>query len=72
MQQPDIKQLLSLIQSPSGQQLLQFLKENGGTYTQDAAARASAGDMAGARDSLAPLLKDPKFRDLIQQLGGQP
>ena len=72
MQQPDIKQLLSLMQSPAGQQLLLFLKENGCSAAQDAAVRASAGDMVGARDSLAPLLKDPKLRDLIQQLGGQP
>lgn len=72
MQQPDIKQLLQLMQTPAGQQLLQFLKTNGGTVAQEAAAQASSGDISGAQKSLAPLLENPTFRALLQQLGGTP
>ena len=70
MQQPDMKQLRALMQSPAGQQLLQFLKEHGGSAPQEAAARAEKGDLTGARESLVPLLEDPRLRELLQQLGG--
>ena len=70
MQQPDIRQLLQLMQSPAGQQLMQYLKANGGSAAQDAAAKAASGDLTAAQNSLAPLLEDPKLRILLQQLGG--
>ena len=70
MQQPDIRQLLQMMQSPAGQQLMQYLKTNGGSAAQDAAAKAASGDLTAAQNSLAPLLEDPKLRILLQQLGG--
>ena len=72
MQQPDINALLQLMQTPAGQQLLQFLRTSGADAAQEAAAQAAAGNMTGAKSSLAPLLQDPKFRALLQQLGGTP
>lgn len=72
MQQSDMNQLLQLMRSPAGQQLMQFLKTNGGSAAQEAAAQAAAGNLTGAKSSLAPLLEDPQLRALLQQLGGTP
>ena len=70
MQQPDKSDLFQLLNSPAGQQLVRFLSANGGNATQEAARRASSGDLTGAKESLAPLLEDPQFRALLKQLGG--
>lgn len=72
MQQPDMARLLQLMQSPEGQELVRYLKEKGGTAARDAAAQASSGDMSGAQQTLSPLLRDPKLRALLNQLGGTP
>lgn len=72
MPQPDMTQLLQLIRSPAGQQLLTFLQTNGGTAAREAAGMAASGDLAAAQKALAPLLKDPALRALLQQLGGTP
>lgn len=70
MQQFDQNALLQLLNSPAGQQLLQFLNAKGGNAAKDAARKAASGDMAGAKQSLAPLMEDPQLRTLLQQLGG--
>ena len=72
MQQPDLKALMQLLNSPSGQQLIAYLKTEGSTAAKAAAAQANAGDMAAARETLAPLLNDPRFREILEQLGGKP
>ena len=69
MQQPDIRQLLQLLQSPAVQQLVQFLKTNGGSAAQDAASRAASGDLSAAQNSLTPLLQDSRLQALLKQLG---
>lgn len=72
MQQPDIAKMLALLHSPAGQQLMEFLKKNGGTAAQAAAAQASAGDISGAKETLSPLLETPELQALLRQLGGNP
>lgn len=72
MQQPDISQVLALMRSPAGQQLMEYLKQNGGDAARNAATQASAGDLSGARSSLSPLLEDPAVQALLRQLGGTP
>ena len=72
MQQPDIAQVLALLRSPAGQQLLEYLNKNGGSIAQSAAAQASAGDLSGAQKTISPLLDDPKLQALLRQLGGTP
>lgn len=72
MQQPDMSQLLKQLQTPAGQQLMQFLKANGGTAAQEAAAQAAAGDLSGAKSTLSPLLSNPELQALLRQLGGTP
>ena len=72
MQQPDLSQLRSLLASPAGQQLMDYLKTNGGSAAKTAAAQASAGDLKAARDTLSPLLENPRLQELLRQLGGNP
>lgn len=72
MQQPDLAKLLSLLQSPAGQQLMDYLKTNGGSAARAAAAQASAGELEAARDTLSPLLENPRLQELLRQLGGNP
>lgn len=70
MQQPDLSQVLALLRSPAGQQLADYFKQQGGDTARSAAAKASAGDLDGARRTLAPLLETPEFQALLKQLGG--
>lgn len=72
MQQPDFQQVMALLRSPAGQQLLEYLKKNGGSAAQSAAAQASAGDLSGAQKTISPLLENPEIRALLRQLGGNP
>ena len=72
MEQPDLKSLMQLLKSPAGQQLIAYLKTQDGSAARTAAAQANAGDMAAARDTLAPLMRDPRFREILEQLGGKP
>lgn len=72
MQQPDVSQVLALLRSPAGQQLLEYLNKNGGSAARSAAAQASAGDLAGAQKTLSPLLEQPELQALLRQLGGKP
>lgn len=72
MQQPDLQQMLALLRSPAGQQLMDYLRKNGGSAVQSAAAQASAGDLAGARSTLSPLLENQELQALLRQLGGNP
>ena len=62
--------MMNLVSSPAGQQLLSLLRQSGGDQLQQAAGKAAAGDMTGARELLSPLLSDPRVRALLEQLGG--
>ncbi len=72
MQQPDMTQILALLKSPAGQQLVHYLSSSGGPAAQTAAAQAAAGDLSGARKTLGPMLEDPTLQALLRQLGGTP
>ena len=72
MQQPDITRLMALLQTKDGQQLLDYLKNNGGSAARSAAAMAASGDLSGAKETAAPLFADPKLRALLEKLGGAP
>ena len=64
----DMKALAS---SPAGRQLMALLRQSGGADLQTAMGKAAAGDMAGAKEILSPLLADPKIQALLSKLGGQ-
>lgn len=65
------EQLAALAASPAGQQLMAMLRQSDSDQMQQAAAKASAGDLAGAMSLLAPLLADPQVRALLDRLGGK-
>lgn len=64
-------ELAALARSPAGQQLMALLQQSGGPQLQQAAGKAAAGDLSGAKDLLTPLLADPRIQDLLAQLGGR-
>lgn len=70
MQQPDFGRIMALLRSPAGQQLVDYVKNNGTDSLQSAVIQASAGDMEGAKTALSPILADPRVKDLLEQLGG--
>lgn len=72
MQQPDISQVLALLRSPAGQQLLEYLNKNGSSIAQSAAAQASAGDFSNAQKTISPLLENPELQAILRKLGGMP
>ena len=61
----------ALASSPMGQQLISLLQQSGGEQIQQAMGAAAAGDLAGAREMLSPLLSDSRIRALLGQLGGR-
>lgn len=63
--------MAALASSPAGQQLMSLLRQSGGDQLQNAASRAAAGDITGARELLSPLLNDPRIRNLLKDLGGR-
>ena len=65
-----MQELSALAASPAGQQLLTILRQSGGTEVQQAISKAAAGDMAGAKELLSPILADPQIRALLNRLGG--
>ena len=65
------EEIMALASSPAGQQLLALLQQSGGSQLQQAMGRAAAGDLAGAKELLSPLLSDPRILALLGQLGGR-
>lgn len=68
--QPDMAQLARVLQSPEGQQLMQLLQNKEPEMLSKAAAQANAGNAVQAGRTLAPLLRDPEIRRLLDMLGG--
>ena len=63
--------LTALAKSPAGQALFTQLQQNNEAQLRRAMTLAASGDMAGAGAILAPLLSDPKIRQMVENLGGQ-
>ena len=59
----------ALAGSPVGQQLYEFLQQQGGENFQKAMAQASAGDLNAAKQALSQLMANPEARELLQKLG---
>ena len=61
---------MRLAQSPTGTQLLELLSRSHGAQMEEAMAKASAGDMAGAREALSALMSSPQIMQMLQQMEG--
>ena len=64
-------QLMALANSPAGKELMALLQQSAGDDLRQAAKKASAGDIAGAKDLISPALNDPRIQALLRQMGGQ-
>lgn len=60
-----------LMQSPAGKQLISLLQNADSSQLQNAAQKASDGNMEEAKKALAPLLASPQIQALLKQLGEQ-
>lgn len=70
MDQFPSQDMLALIRSPAGQQLLAlFQKQNPQTLAK-AKQMAQSGDYGALQETLATLLRDPNTQRLLKQLGG--
>ena len=65
-----LKDAKRLAGTPQGQQLAALLQQLGGTDLQQAMDRAAAGDFSAAQAALTKLMKDPRARTILKQLGG--
>ena len=65
-----MQDLTALAGSSAGRQLLALLQQSDGAEVRQAMEKAAAGDLAGARERLAPLLADSQIQALVRQLGG--
>jgi len=64
-----MQELLRIISSPAGQQLIAMLQKNGGDDLQNAIQQAANGNFSDARKTVSSLLNDPDARKLLEQLG---
>ena len=69
--QYDRNQLLRLMQSPAGQQLLAHLQKSGGAQLQSAVSSASDGNYEPAKTLLSSLLQSQEAQALLKQLEDQ-
>ena len=71
MEQFSMNDLTALAKSPAGRDLYTQLMRSNEDALRRAMALAASGDMSGAGAILAPLLSDPRIRDMVGRLGGQ-
>lgn len=67
-----IQEAMKLAQSPSGQQLIKLLQEQGGNDLQSAMEKAAAGDYSQAKQAIQALMRNPEAQKLFKQMGGTP
>ena len=66
-----MEDLTTLAKSAAGRELYAQLRQSNEDTLRRAMSLAASGDMNGAGAILAPLLSDPRIRDLVTRLGGQ-
>ena len=64
-----ISELLDIINTPAGQQLISMLRQKGGTDLTTAVEKAEKGEYQDAQKVISSLLQDPETKKLLQQLG---
>lgn len=64
-----MSQLMALANSPAGKELMALLQQSAGADVRQAAKKASAGDLTGAKELLSPALKDPRIQELLRRMG---
>lgn len=65
-----MQDVMQLVNSPTGQQLLALLQKTDSEALSKAKAQASTGDYSQLSKTLAPLLASEDVQKLLRQLGG--
>lgn len=65
-----MQNIMRMISSPAGQQLLALLKQSDPQALQKAMEQATSGDYSNAKKSLSPFFESEEVKKLLQQLGG--
>lgn len=65
-----IKDAMQLANSPAGQQLMAYLKENNPDQLKTAMDQAAAGQHQALAKTLSALMQSPQAQALLAQLGG--
>lgn len=68
--QEAIRAAMQLANSSAGQQLYQLLQQQNGQGLNSAMESAAKGNYKEAKKILSQLLKDPKAKQLMEQMGG--
>lgn len=66
-----IQEAMRMANSPAGKQLLQMLQSGAGAEMNRAMALVSSGDYEGAKLLLNQMMRDPKAKALLNQMGGK-
>lgn len=66
-----VQEMLSILQSPDGQQLVAALHQKGGNTLQNAIHSATTGDYRDAQNLLSSLLDEPDTKALLKELGNR-
>lgn len=68
--QPSVQELMRLAASPAGQQLINLMRQQGGSELEKAVTQASAGDYTQAKRLIDKMMADPQAIKLLNELGG--
>lgn len=63
--------MLRMVNSPAGQQLLALLRKGDGVALEQAVAQAKAGNYTQASQTLSGMLSSPEAQKLMKELGGK-
>ena len=64
-----MEEVLRMASSPAGQQLIDLLRQQGGSNFQKAMASAASGNYAPAKQMINAMMTDPKAQKLLKELG---
>ena len=64
-----MKNLLQIMNTPAGQQLIAMLQKNGGKQLESALKNAEHGNYLDAQNEINSLLANPEAKKLLEQLG---
>lgn len=65
-----MEDIMQLMKSPAGQQLMQLLQNSDDPALQKAKQLSASGNMDAAKDALAHIAANEEIRKLLSQLGG--
>lgn len=71
-QRPNMEDIISMANSPSGKQLMDLICSDPDPHFQTAIRQAESGDYSNLQTIVQKLLASPETADLIQKMRGKP